>query len=220
MPCQRRRSQALRDAIDYNNDQGDLRFVTLTQTHREEPLEESIKRIRVHFAALRRHRLWKSNVSGGASSLEIVLSRSGLWHVHLHCIVAGNFIDQGDLSEAWRSVTGDSKIVDIRIIKDLDRASHYVTKYITKPIDSYTLSQPAKLAEFARAIKGTRTYSLIGDWKKPPERPDADDPGDWEPVATVQEWHHACQLELPWALLLAEKMKDCRWLEKNPEPGG
>lgn len=215
MPCQRRRSQALKDAIDYNAQGGRLRFVTLTEKHVPEPLKNQLKDLREDFAKLRRSKLWKENVRGGISSVEVKLGDDGLWHVHLHLILEGNYIDQEELSTAWFNATGDSHIVDIREVTNLDKASHYITKYITKPVDTGTLNNSEALSEFAEAIKGTRTYALLGKWKKPPPRPDADDPGDWEPVATVADWHRAKQLELPWALILEERLSHAKWIETN-----
>ena len=56
-------------------------------------------------------------VDGSVFSYEVTNKGNG-WHPHLHAIVALNdYINQDDLSLEWQGITGDSHIVDIRLIK-------------------------------------------------------------------------------------------------------
>lgn len=59
---------------------------------------------------------------------------------HLHIIMDSDYIPQGELSDIWLDITGDSFIVDVRAkdhfgraLKDnLSLCAAYVTKYVTK----------------------------------------------------------------------------------------
>ena len=51
-------------------------------------------------------------------------------HPHLHIIV-NQYIDQGWLSQTW-SELGGGEVVDIRYIDRVEKAAHYVGKYLTK----------------------------------------------------------------------------------------
>jgi len=53
---------------------------------------------------------------------------------HLHALVS-RFLPQGVVSEAWSDL-GGGEIVDIRKMDNVDKAAHYVGKYLTK--DSMT----------------------------------------------------------------------------------
>lgn len=54
---------------------------------------------------------------GFVYSIEITNKKNG-WHPHLHMVALVNdWIDHSELSAEWESITGDSKIVDVRRIK-------------------------------------------------------------------------------------------------------
>ena len=76
-------------------------------------------------------------VTGAVFSYEFTKSESG-WHPHIHAVVLlDSKIDNVQLSEEWRSITGDSFIVDIRRLKphktqDIADAFMEVFKYALK----------------------------------------------------------------------------------------
>jgi REP element-mobilizing transposase RayT len=54
---------------------------------------------------------------------------------HIHLIVDMEYIPQHEMAEVWRTVTGDSFIVDVRAVLDSagrDRAVNYLAKYLGK----------------------------------------------------------------------------------------
>ncbi len=165
MVCGNHRSHKIRDAL-LNQIQGkDVSFITLTLCGKGEPLKELIERLYKHFRALRLHPLWAENVKGGAAILEIKHSaKAKRWHPHLHIIADAKFIQQSELSAAWRSISKDSFIVDIRRVKNPAVAGSYVCKYASKPLDTSFTGQAALLDEAITALKGTRLCICFGDW--------------------------------------------------------
>lgn len=90
--------------------------------------------------------LWKRKQRGRGSVLDGVAGAvwsyevkrgngSGLWHPHLHMVaLAEHEPDKFALSAEWESITGDSKIVDVRPISQEDPATGFseVFKYAVK----------------------------------------------------------------------------------------
>lgn len=54
---------------------------------------------------------------------------------HVHIVMDCEYVPQYEIAELWHSITGDSMIVDIRAIVNRQRATYYITKYITKTKD-------------------------------------------------------------------------------------
>lgn len=92
------------------------------------------------------HELWKRKHRGRGSVLDSVRaavwsyevkrgSGSGLWHPHLHMVALARVPPDGlQLACEWRSITGDSFVVDVRPIDQADPASGFleVFKYALK----------------------------------------------------------------------------------------
>lgn len=155
------------------------RFITLTLKCQPVPLLDQLDRLLACFRRLRQRTWWKSTVTGGAFFVEIKLgANSGAWHVHLHLLVEGKWVDQKQLSSEWHAVTGDSYIVDVRSIAEDARVASYVAKYATKPLHSAVFLLPDKLDECIIAVRGRRLLNCFGSWKSltldddaPPCRP-------------------------------------------------
>lgn len=161
--CSAHRSRELRRRTELALARADsVRFVTLTLKHSEAPLAESIRRIRDAFSKLRRGGFWKQRVTGGLYGLEVKLNpTTHQWHVHLHCLVDGQYIDQRALSHCWENATGDSPIVDVRSVHSRKQAVKYIASYVTKGSDIAGWVQP-KIREFADAMKGQRLLQTFG----------------------------------------------------------
>jgi hypothetical protein len=143
-----------------------IKMVTLTQRASETPLRDQITAILRDFAALRRRKVCRRCFTGGAAFLEIKIGEnSGLWHVHLHILVEGAYLDQKTLSAEWLAVTGASFIVHIEAVRDHGHAAAYVTKYVTKPASAQVYNTPARLDEFIGALKGRRLCATFGTWR-------------------------------------------------------
>jgi hypothetical protein len=143
------------------------RFVTLTLRASPDPLQARVDRLLKAFSKLRRRVLWKERVEGGAAFLEITRGAAGThWHVHLHVIMEGRWIDKPDLAETWLQITGDSYVVDIGLIRDKRDVGYYVTKYSTKPLDSKLQREPVHLIEAINALRGRKLLYAFGTWAR------------------------------------------------------
>jgi len=81
---------------------------------------------------------------------------------HIHIVIdTERFIPKDLISTTWKTLTGDSYIVDIRELKgDLRAIAAYITKYLTKA--------SAWTGINLDLLKG---FHLIGSWRLPPKRP-------------------------------------------------
>jgi hypothetical protein len=86
---------------------------------------------------------------------------SGLWHPHLHMVaMAENPPSYTDLAAEWKSITGDSFIVDVRPIDQADPASGFleVFKYALK----FSEMEPADTWEAFLVLRGRRLVGSAG----------------------------------------------------------
>lgn len=174
-PCASARSRIISTNVERIVGRSADRWLTLTLRHSSTPLADQLDRLFESFRRLRQSPIWRENVKGGAAFIELKISeRDTLWHVHLHVIVEGRWMDQRELTQRWHAITGDSFIVDIRPIPDLEKLVRYVTKYVTKPADSSVFAQPNRLDEMIVALRGRHLCYTIGTWRgyklsQPPE---------------------------------------------------
>jgi hypothetical protein len=164
-PCANARSHRLKLALMQVMHGKRISFITLTLAGKDAGLQEKVDRLYKHFKALRQHPLWSENVRGGAAFLEVKWSeKAKRWHPHLHCICDADFIDQGELSTVWRTISKDSFIVDVRRVRNDEQAAGYVTKYASKPLNTSFANDPVLLDEAMVALKGRRLCIAYGDW--------------------------------------------------------
>lgn len=165
IPCANLRAMRVRDALIRQIAGKPTKFITLTLCGKNEPLNTLIDRLYKHFRALRQHPTWSETIAGGAAIIEVKWSdKAQRWHPHLHVICEGKFLPQTDLCAAWRSITKDSYIVDIRAVKNQDVASSYVCKYASKPLNTSFSNTPKLLDEAMLALKGRRLVMCFGTW--------------------------------------------------------
>lgn len=166
VPCARDRSRCLASNVLKASDGGPSRFLTLTLKQSADPLAHTIDRIYSSFARLRQSKVWRRHVNGGCAFLEMKwAAHSKMWNVHLHCVVHGSYLPQAKLSATWHRITGDSPIVDVRFVKDDERVAAYVTKYVSKPLNSTFLNRPARLDEVIVATRNRRLCLTFGTWR-------------------------------------------------------
>lgn len=166
-PCAIERSRTIALNVSDYLDKAPCRFLTLTLQSSTESLAFLLAKLSKSFAKLRRWPEWQQCVSGGVAFLEIKWNEdTQRWHPHLHCLIQGNFLHQRRLSARWLQVTGSSKVVDIRMVKDHRTAVRYVVKYASKPLNASFLHIPERLDEAMLALKGKRLCLTFGDWQK------------------------------------------------------
>ncbi len=145
--CAEARSNTIaHSCCEFFSKQSAVRFLTLTQKHTDLSLDEQITRIKKSFAQLRRCAGWRKYVTGCVWFLQVKPSCGGKWwHVHLHMLLTGSYIPQKWLSEKWLKVTGDSKIVDIRSVCNLDSALSDVVRYAGRPANLLDVSEKYRM---------------------------------------------------------------------------
>lgn len=169
------------------------RFLSLTLKHDREPLVELLDKLLKCFKRLRATTFWKEKVRGGAAFIEVTANaETGSWHPHLHAIIDGKYLDKSVLEKLWLTITGDSYVVDIRLIRDRVEVTNYITKYATKPLPTRIVRDAPLLAEAIEALKGRKLCYTFGAWSrwsllKPP--PDE----EWETYCHANElpFHNA-----------------------------
>lgn len=188
VPCSRLRSQCICNSLNDAIGTSVVRFITLTLKHDTDSLFMMLNRLYDSFAKLRRHKLWKKLVDGGAAFVEVKWSeRSEEWHPHLHVLVVGRFIPHSELRKAWYAVTGDSLIVDIRLARNKGDVSHYVTKYVTKVLSNTFVNRPNLLDESVLAMRGRKLCLTFGSWRGVLLTKD-DDGCEWVNRGSLNEW--------------------------------
>lgn len=164
-PCANARAWKIREALKAQMGENPHSFITLTLCGKGESLLTLVDRLYKHFRALRQHPVWAEKVKGGAAFLEIKYSeKAARWHPHLHIIADAGYIEKDVLSNAWRSISRDSYIVDISRIREKSKQVSYVTKYASKPLNTSFCLNDELLCEAVVAIKGRRLCLCFGSW--------------------------------------------------------
>ena len=165
-----------------------VRFLTLTVKNVHGSLAEGIRDLADAFRRLRRTRFWTLNVTGGVAFLEVKYNdQADRWHPHFHCLIEGKYLPQKVLSDLWLKMTGDSHVVDIRLVKDDRSVSRYVTKYASKPLNSSFSRDSRHLDEAVRALYGVRLATTFGTWRGVALIADLD-PEGWTPIGNLDNW--------------------------------
>ena len=185
-----------------------VRFFTLTLRHSVQPLDFQIDRLFKSWRRLKLIPAFQKRFSGGIWFLQITKSENdGLWHPHLHCLCTGRFLSQKELSDLWLAVTGDSSIVDVRLVRDLDEAADYVARYVSQPVRLSSLSDNEQL-EVALCLHGRRLFGTWGTARgvrlrivKPADADEWEDVGSWTEIAGCAEFdEEASKIWFAWTL--------------------
>jgi len=201
------------------------RFITLTLKSRREPLRAQLKRLSQSFARLRRSAPWKEHVDGGLYIVEVTRNQqSGLWHPHLHALVAGKYFPQRMLSNAWQIATGDSTVVHISKRDRPSTLARYLAKYVAKGSDATEWPRSA-LAEFAVAIHGLRLVQTFGSLHAVKLSQEDDDPWPFtERVAYLAELerralhpHHAVHRLIDRLVARSKAWRRRKQAEEKPQ---
>jgi hypothetical protein len=119
-----------------------------------------IQRLREAFSKLR-YRL-RPSIKDGYYVIQTTNSGTG-WHLHVHVLFNGNYIAASRISQAWRDITKDSYIVDIKLVEKWDIALRYLLsdfrgKPRIRPEDHWTYNG---LFRRSRLVQGFGAYSKI-----------------------------------------------------------
>ena len=162
-----------------------LRFMTLTLRAKPVSLELRIRDLRSFFSRLRKTRLWKRSVKAGIACLEVKrYATVEAWHCHYHVLFEGRYIVREELAAAWKAITGDSDIVDVRLARDRQNVARYITKYVSKPLDMTYTRTDELLDEAVEALKGVRLVDTFGAWRGV-RLTQVDGDAEWTDVGTL-----------------------------------
>lgn len=224
-PCAVARAWELRHALAAELEGRDHSFITLTKRSTAgEPLKQCVDALYAAFSDLRRTKLWKDAIIGGAAFLEITRGANGdHWHAHLHCICDARWIEKKLLAYQWFLCTKDSYRVDVQRSSGHQSAA-YLTKYVTKSLSGGVLTTPDLLDEFIIAMKGRRLVTTFGRWygkqtlEDPPEELAA--PvclSGWKDAGLLRDiWPAVQRSEILRAQL--DRLPYFRWLRTNADP--
>lgn len=138
------------------------RMLTLTLKSIDAPLADQIARLRACFREFRRRADFKAHIKGGIAVVEVTYNKkTDEWHPHLHCLVEGTYWAQAAIANAWERTTGDSRIVDVRMITSREAAAKYVAKYVAKATETGGLPD-RRITEKALAFSGLRVAQPFG----------------------------------------------------------
>ena len=160
------------------------KMITLTLLHSDDPLELQIKRLYDCFRKLRRRAYFQRLITGGVWFFQLKFNKqTEQWHPHVHCLVAGKFLPQSQLKYLWHKITGDSYVVDIRPVKDVEGCAREVARYATSPADITAVNLERAL-EIFEATKHRRICGSWGSARSLILKPTPlEDTGEWTKVA-------------------------------------
>lgn len=165
--------------------------------------------------------------AGGAATLEIKYTEAGHrkardgttywyeggWHPHLHIISDGTAITDHRLKDLWYAITGDSWECDCRRISADKDVAYYVGKYVTKGTNDAVWTNPARAADFVKAVKGVRMCATFGTWRgyKLLAR-EKEVPGTWTHIDSLAAICRKARAGDEWALrLLCESIEPMQY---------
>lgn len=153
--CGMKRAQRLRSTLlPIVRQMDSARLITLTLKSSDAPLENQLKRLTAAFAKLRRRKAGKKYLRGGIYVIEVTYNaEADQWHPHLHVVAEGRYWPQHELADLWQTITGDSRIVDLRACHDRRSTVNYVTSYVSKSQTPRDVS-PERLWEWCQATHG------------------------------------------------------------------
>lgn len=165
-----------------------IRALTLTLRGVGLRLRESMKKIIECFRQLRRLDIWKNSVSGSIWVLEIKRNAKDRWHVHIHALLSGTYIEIGWLTQAWHAITQDSTRLWLELARTQKGIASYIGKYATKGFDADAMHDDDDLDEMIEALRGVRMVNTTGCFRKRVDDADANDwlkKDEWELVGTL-----------------------------------
>jgi len=142
------------------------KLLTLTIASSNVPLRDQIDRLIKSFNTLRRDDLLKDKLRGGIWFFQVTWSPDRKqWHPHIHAVVDCDYIRQRYIANRWEQITKDSRVVDIRTVKDAKSAARYVARYVARPAMLSELPSPQRI-EIVTALKGVRLVNTFGNAHK------------------------------------------------------
>jgi len=167
IPCAKERGRVIEANVCKVIENKQIRFLTLTLRADGQPLRERVSRLIASFRKLRARKWWGAAVYGGVAILEVKYNGvSRNWNAHFHILYEGRFVPQSLIADSWLAITGDSYVIDIRLVRTAAAAARYVSKYVGKPLGIDDESGPGGLVEAVRSLRGRKLLYTFGNWRK------------------------------------------------------
>lgn len=180
--CARARANYIRHQVaEWFETADHPKFLTVTIKHSNEDLTTQINRIYDAFRKLRKTKFFRDACTGGIWFFQICWnSQRGEWHPHIHAIVTGSYMPYRKLRSLWYYATGDSEVLDIRVVRDPKKVGDYVARYAARPCQLADI--PFKQGvELMTSLYGRRLAGSWGTAKGISFRPKrVPDPENWE----------------------------------------
>lgn len=212
--CSRARSNYIRHQVAEWFDTADYpKFLTVTIKHSQNSLTDQINKIYDAFRKLRKDPFVKKYCTGGVWFFQICWNpKRHEWHPHIHAIITGQYMDYRTLRGIWLKLTGNSDILDIKVVKDPKTVGSYVARYAARPCQLSNLPTRQGI-EAMISMWGRR---LAGSWGtgrgitfRPRKIPDPENweyLGSWTIIHELSKYDeraqaimkaYYCDLELP-----------------------
>jgi hypothetical protein len=165
--CNRSREKLIRhNVVDWLEIKKYPKFLTLTLKHSTDDLRSQIDRLYTCFRVFRRLKLIKQRVQSGIWFFQITRGKTGNeWHPHLHCVLTGGYLPKAELQRNWMRITGESFMVDIRLIRDVKSAACEVARYAAQSCNIKTLNCE-EMFDLDEALKHRRICGTWGSARK------------------------------------------------------
>jgi hypothetical protein len=138
------------------------KLLTLTLKHSADSLSSQIDRLYASFRVFRDIAWLKRSIKGGIWFFQLKwIAETESWHPHLHVLLHSEYLPHASLKSSWRAITGDSDVVDIRVIYSPKKASEYVARYAARPTQLSPLSLPQRVEVFD-SMHGRRLCGKFG----------------------------------------------------------
>lgn len=182
-PCMVSKAKKLKEnLLEWTQGQR-VRFGTVTLEKTSQSLQDKTNHLLESFKKLRRQKFWKESVRAGIAIVEVTRGKKrDHWHVHLHFLIVGNWLDVDALREGWREASGGSFIVDIRSVQDHEVGVGYIAAYAGKGWDQTVLEDHDALIECIVSMRGRRLCFPFGDWYGRDDQLCKAQPNDWKRI--------------------------------------
>lgn len=142
------------------------RRATLTLTLKNVPdqlfTRKFVGKLRKCLSKLLHRKYFKQRISGGFYVVQATNKGKG-WHLHLHVVFEGDFIDQETISKAWREITKDSYIVWVKNLVSSERALAYLLSDFQGGAPRI---RPQDQEQYNLVFKGSRLVQGFGKYAK------------------------------------------------------
>ena len=196
-----------------------LRRLDLTLKNVED-LAQGVDRLRASFTNLRHRKDYVGKFDGGLYGIEAKPGNDGKWNIHMHVLYCGSWIAQERLSAHWKDITGDSMVIHIKAVTDVQKALSYVLKYVTKGVENPEDWTQDELGEFVLALENVRLVQAFGLFlgqmaKREPfccpecgfclwRRIDPDGEVSYSPIASLLREYSKWRQKIPLTVTLAK----------------